>query len=765
MSAERTVQTIVTLGTYPPYEDGISTFTADLVKAQRMLFEPGIRFQVAAVDITGIERSRYPKEVRWMVRRDRKADYLSLAENLNKRSDISCIIIQHEYGIFGGVCGDYLLEFLDRIKKPVMLVLHSALSRPSPEMMAVTKRLIPKARSIVVMSRHSRDTLTRLYKVPDKQIVAIPHGVHPSAFHFPEDAKARAGLSKKKVLATFGFLSPGKGIEYVIESLPAIVKEHPDTEYWLIGRTHPLVQAQHGEQYRKSLIRLVKRLKLEKHVKFYSRYQSLPELLKFLAMTDIYVATSLDPDQTVSGTFSYALGSGRCIVSTKFAQAKELIVRKNMGILVDFRKPDEFSRAILTLLDNPRARKRMQLRAYEMTRGMLWPNCALSYQEECMRIAPSLEDRVRLLPSFSLDHLEKMTDRFGMIQFARGSEPEPSSGYTLDDNARAMLVCTERYRSTGDRSLLALARKYLNVVAFCQTGRGSFHNYIGEKRAIVDPPEGPHVDLDDANGRALWALGALIGQASLPLPLRDEARLLWKRFLTSGRVLKHARPKAFLLLGLTRVAAPARKQVRKNADDLTRRIREQADFLVARFQEHSLDRWQWFEPHLTYANGALPAALLEAFRATNVSEYREIGLRTLDFLLQNNFRGGIYVPVGQRGWHIRDKERSDFDQQPEEPLAMIQALASAYRVTLDDRFREKAWRVFYWFLGNNLLGLPIVEPATGACHDGLMEDGVNDNQGAESTLSYLIARELIEELLSAKKIKEEFPSRIFVTAP
>ncbi len=706
--------TIVHIGTYLPFKEGISTFTANLLSAQRKI-HPHLKYLVAAIDLMDYKSSDYPKEVKWIIRKSVKEDYIAVAEKLNSNKNISCIYLQHEYGIYGGELGEYLLDFLKANKKPIFITLHTVLPEPSEKMFEVTQKIIGYANKVIVMTKLGKKTLQKVYGTPGNKITVIKHGMHPTIFITPAEYKAEMKIRDRFILGTFGFLGTGKGIEYVIRALPKVIEKFPNTEYWLMGKTHPLVLKEYGEQYRESLIKEVKDLGLTSHVKFYNKYLSFPQVLKFLKMVDIYIATSLDPDQAVSGTLSYALGTGRCIVSTAFIQAKEY-KKQDFGELVGFRDSEAYSKAIIKLLGDNKRRERIQKGVYQKNRGMLWPNVGNLYME--------LNHKVERFPQIKIRHLVKMTDDFGFIQFAKKSEPDLEFGYTLDDNARALVFSVLYYERFRKKETLKLIEKYLNFIHFCQSENGEFFNYVSRDRIRLET--NPWQSEEDANGRALWALGALRGTISIPLDFKNRAASIWDKWQKAGKVFNHPRAIAFYIKGLA-------------YGNEAEKIAVEAEKLVKYYDENSKGNWKWFLQELTYANGVLPEALFIAYKITGNGKYLAVASATLKFLINHTFRDGLYIPIGQTGWFPRNSERSYFDEQPEDPYSMISLLLAAFKVTGNKKLRRMAKRAMLWFYGNNLLGQSLYDAKSGGCHDGLAAKGLNPNEGAESTISYLLS--------------------------
>jgi glycosyltransferase involved in cell wall biosynthesis len=724
---------IVHIGTYPPYQDGIATFTEHILKAQELIIEDRVDFKVAAIEI--MKAKKYPAEVEWIIEKSNKSDYFKVARQINRTPEISAIFLQHEYGIFGGVWGSYINEFLKRVKKPVTTIFHTVQNNPKKIVKKVTQEIIDNSTSIIVLTEHSKEQLLNNYRIKSQKIEVIPHGIHPVVFESPGTVKRKLGMEGKLITGTFGFLSPSKGIEYVLNALPAVFEKFPQAEYWLMGRTHPLVKKKFGESYRKSLIELTKKLGIEKNVRFVDKFMSVEEELEFLSLVDIYIVTSLNPEQTVSGTLSYALGTGRCVISTNFAQARE-VIKKDMGMLIDFKNPEAYARAMIHLLGRPKLRSKMHWTAFENTRQMIFPNVALSYLSVAAKNNPALGKEEILLPDLKFDHLTNMTDDFGMIQFAVQTDPLTSSGYTVDDNARALIACVNYLQFNENEHILKLVETYLNYIEICQVDSG-FINYIGEDKK-QDKLRNSRENLEDAKARTLWALGEVM-DSNLPRELRVKAFKIWKKVKVAKIKFVFLRSKAFLIKALYCCYGSDffanKKQV------LAKRIAKEADYLCYVYNKHvsSDHEWEWFEHVMTYSNALLPEALILAFDIVEKEVYFNIGTAALEFLITTSYRDSLCIPIGN-GWYEKEKRRSYFDQQPEEAAALVYALVVTFEISQDVRYRKLAMRALYWFLGNNNLGRPLYDRISGGTRDGLTREGVNLNEGAESTVSYLLAR-------------------------
>lgn len=739
---------IVYLSTFPPRECGIATFTSDLTDAVDNLLESVVESRIVAVNADDVSRYHYPKKVILQMDQSSQQDYIKTAEKINAMGDVKLVNIQHEFGIFGGNFGSYIISFLDTLKKPSVVAFHSVLPSPNSELRAVVCSIAEKATALVAMTNLSKDILMREYEIKEEKISMIPHGIHSVPYSSNTEPQTTLNFYKKVNLLTFGFLSKGKGIEYVIEALPKVVAEYPDFVYKVLGVTHPNVLKEEGESYRKFLIQKVRELKISSHVHFYNEYVSLDKLLRFLKDTDIYISTSLDPNQAVSGTLSYALGSGSPVISTPFAQARELITSET-GILVNFKDPDSYAEAIIRFLEDPAWREQLGKNAYFRTRKMIWENVALEYSKLFSKYSGNIAEvsEYKKLPRVNLAHMFRMTDSFGMIQFAKLSLPDISSGYTIDDNARALIVACSYYDRFGrmlkmgylyrqKHELLKRIEIYLHFIEFVLDDGGTFHNYVTSDRSInfvLNKKE----NLDDANGRALWALSVTAAMGSLPENIRNKALSLLDKRIEKYSMPESPRAIAFFVKGLCALLKKTKKLKDK---DLEKILIIHCDRLVALYRDVSSEDWQWFEDYLTYSNGVLPEALLLAYERTKNSDYFDIGIKTLEFLIHHTFVSNVYTPIGQDGWHHKTGKRRYFDQQPEDVSAMACALATAYSVTGKDSYRKLMHESFNWFLGDNSLKQVVYDRTTGGCYDGLGERNINLNQGAESTMSYLLAR-------------------------
>jgi glycosyltransferase involved in cell wall biosynthesis len=742
---------ILYVSTFPPRECGIATFTQDLTNAIDKEFAPSLKSKVVAMNKNGTSLYNYPPKTAVQINDDDLEDYIVAANEINTSSDIKLVNIQHEYGIYGGEWGEFILPFMELIKKPIVLTMHTVLPNPDDwdereKLIKVTQKIAEKADRIVVMTNSASKLLQTLYNIPADKIVVIPHGVHHIAFPSKSKAKKKLNLDGRTVLSTFGMLNRDKGIEYAIEALPKIVAKHPSVVYLVLGATHPVVRKEEGEVYRNKLVNLVKKLQLEDHVKFYDKYLSLDELIEFLKATDIYVSPTLNPLQAVSGTISYALSCACPIVATANQYAKD-VINDERGILVKFKSAKSIEKALFVMLEDKKMRKEMKKNAYFYSRHMTWQNVALSYFKtfnEQAKIVPREQGK---LPAVNLGQIKTLTDKFGMIQFATHTKPDTTSGYCLDDNTRAMLAFAMLYRQKPSRECLDYITRYLDFIGFVQQPSGKFYNFVAYNKTIIDKSES-----EDSIGRAIWSLGYLISTKGLPDDVKKKACKILLKSLKFLPDLKSFRAISFAVIGLYYARQHYYCAGQKGEAQIVNIIKKLADSLLDKYRTQMNDpinqerQWFWFEDFLTYSNFKLPEALLRAYQVTGNKEYLKVAEETLKFLGKVSFEFNYFSAIGQDGWYHRDGARAYFDQQPEDASSAVEALSAAFEVTKKQEYADQAALAFDWFLGKNHLNQMIYDEATGGCYDGMGKESINFNQGAESTISYLLARLTVEKV-------------------
>lgn len=720
------------LTSYPPRECGIATFSADLKNALEAKFGASIQLKIAAID-NGIARDRYPREVSFIFRSDEPESFEELASIINSNKKARALVIQHEFGLFQQNRQTEFLNMLNSIDKPVMLVMHTVLPAPPEWMKENVAAMVDAADKVVVMTKHSAGLLQRCYNIPASKISVIPHGTHLPPEASKETLKEKYGLNGRTVLSTFGLISRNKSIETSIKALPPIVKKYPEVIFLVLGRTHPCVVKEEGESYREELLQLVKQYNLEPNIKFINRYLSLEEMLEYLQATDIYLFTSKDPVQAVSGTFSYALSTGCAIVSTPIPHAKELL-ETGCGLLFDFEDPGSLSKQILYYLQHPAFRKKAGAMALETIAPTSWENVANQYQALVKDLSKEKWETQYCLPPVKLDHLQKMTNDIGMVQFAQYHLPDLSSGYTLDDNARALIAVGMYYSKHDDKECLPLIDRYLNFIKECQLDDGSFLNYRNKDGSFSD--QNKTENLEDANGRSMWALGYITSlREKLPLSYRKLAHQVFIKALPGMKLLQSPRAMSFFIKGLF---YHAQRKANIKPSPLLKSMAKK----IVRLYKHNKDRsWRWFEPYLTYANSILPEAILIAYQATGNSIFKQVAKESFDFLLAKIFINGEIKVITNKGWLNKGEiSLAGFGEQPIDVAYTILALDRFYSVFDNEDHLQKLKVAYSWFLGKNHLNRIIYNPVTGGCYDGLEKDTVNLNQGAESTVCHLLSR-------------------------
>lgn len=709
---------ILHIGTYPPRECGIATFTKDLVTALNEEFFPEWKSKVLALDAGTTTAYNYPKEVLFHITDSERDDYVYAAQRVNTIDAIEIVSIQHEFGIFGGENGSYILDFLKTVTKPVIITFHTVLPDPSPGIKKIVGLIADHAEIITVITPIAVDILRGTYQIK-KPIQVIPHGIPDVPYTKPSKERKLMGLNGKLLLSSFGLINKGKGYEYVIDALPQVVRKHPDVLYMILGETHPVVRKKEGEKYRIFLEKKVKKYHLEKQVKFYNKYLTTREILQFLKATDIYISPSINPDQTSSGTLSYAMGCGCAVISTSFLHARDM-VRPDCGRLIAFKDPQSFADTINELLDSREKIEQFGKNSYDFTRPMVWKNVAHLYKrsfENALKIKATVKEN----PTFI--HLKRLTDNFGVIQFACGELPDKSSGYTLDDNARALIAI--KMQENQDWETI---KKYLNAIMYTQGSDGRMYNYVSSTLRV-----NTHEWSEDAHCRGIWALGFLYANTNALEEMQTKVGKACKIAIDAARQITSPRAVAFLIMG-----SYYYNQIQQS-QEITELIRQKADHLVSLYHDNIDEEWHWFEPYLTYANARIPEGLLYAYLWTKDEHYLAIAEESLNFLITKTFEENMFVPVGQRGWYHKKGKKAQADQQPIEAAAMIQALMLAYKITQKQEYKKFAQSAFEWFHGRNTLRQQVYNTLVGTCHDGLGEQIVNTNHGAESTIAYILA--------------------------
>jgi glycosyltransferase involved in cell wall biosynthesis len=732
------IRRIALLGNHLPRECGIATFTTDLSEAIAAE-APEVDCLVLAMNDVGTHHN-YPARVRFEIAETDLASYRRAADFLNVNT-VDVVCVQHEYGIFGGRGGSHVLALLRELRMPIVTTLHTILPEPNPLQRLAMDEITKLSERLVVMSEYAAGLLRETHGVPADKIDLIPHGT-PSV-PATTGSKDRLGVEGRTVILTFGLLSPDKGIEHVIDALPAILARYPDTVYIVLGATHPHVKARHGEMYRIMLENRAKTLGVDSNVIFYNRFVSLAELTEFLAAADIYVTPSLKLEQIASGTLAYALAAGNAVISTPYVYARELLA-EGRGILVPCKDSQAIAREVITLLGDDGKRLALQERAAAYGRSMMWPAVASRYMQSFERARAERTDRLRTsfqattlakrpaaLPEVNLEHVRVMTDDTGMLQHASFNIPRYAEGYCLDDNARALLLMALIEEAGEDPfAVRALISRYLAFVSHAfDASTGRFRNFMSYARQWNE-----ETGSEDSHGRALWALGAVVGRSSDP-GKQSLGGDLFHSALPVVATFTSPRAWAYALLGINEYlrAFQGDSNVQSTRSHL-------ADRLLDIYRRTSSGEWPWFEERVTYSNARLSQALIASGAWMHHEEMTEAGIRSLEWLATIQCSEvGYFAPIGSNGFYKRGEATAAFDQQPVEACAMVSACLEAGRVTGDMRWAERARRAFNWFLGQNHLQHSLYDASTGGCRDGLHADRPNENQGAESTLSFLLS--------------------------
>jgi glycosyltransferase involved in cell wall biosynthesis len=749
------IEKIAVIGNYLPRQCGIAAFTTDLCESLAARYGDTICFSIPVTDTGNFYK--YPPRVRFELAEQDISSYRRVAEFLNM-NDVDLVCLQHEYGIFGGPAGSHILALLRELRMPVVTTLHTILREPDPQKRAVMMGLKQISDRFVVMSNQARMFLQDVYGIKDSKVDIIPHGIPDVTFIDPNFYKDRFGAEGKFVLLTFGLISRGKGIEDVITAMPRILERYENVVYIILGATHPAVLRAEGETYRLTLQTLAQDLGVDGNVFLHNRFVPLEELVEFIGAADVYVTPYLNEGQIVSGTLAYAVGMGKAVVTTPYWYATELLA-DGRGRIVPFRDPDAIARSVLHLLDNEAERHAMRKNAYLFGRGMIWSKVAERYMEtfertrdehlrrpdvsfEIQMQARHPDEQLRL----NISHVRLLTDETGILQHAVYSVPNLNEGYTTDDNARALLlaVLLEATGYQGNEEISRLASRYLSFLWYAfNNANNRFRNILSYDRRWAEA-----AGSEDSHGRALWALGAVLGRSSSE-EFRRVAGTLFELALPEVKNFTSLRAWAYTLIGIheylrkfegDRLVYGLRKLLSKRMLALYRQVREPS--------------WPWFENIVAYGNATISHAMLLCGRWIPREEMVTAGLESLRWLAEiQTGHKGYFSPIGSNGFYPKGGVKASFDQQPLEAYSMVAAALEAFRMTNDSFWQKEARRAFNWFLGRNDLEMALYDMTTGGCRDGLHQDRINRNQGAESTLSFLLA--LAEMRLSQNILEAE----------
>ncbi len=728
---------IACIGNYVPRHCGIATFTRDLVEAMvKNTIKKNLRAETYVVAMNDLNQTYdYPEVVTYTVRQDHQRDYLKAVEYINYSGADICLL-QHEFGIFGGDDGVYILSLVQRLRIPLVVTFHTVLEKPSYNQKVIVQKIAKKAEKVVVMSNLAIDFLTDIYQVPKEKTQLIEHGVPDFSYMQRKENKKLLKLENRKSLLTFGLLSKDKGIETVIHSLPLVMEKYPDILYIILGRTHPAVLRVSGEEYRNYLKRLVEKYRIRDNVYFYDRYVSNEELFGYMKAVDVYITPYLNKSQITSGTLSYAVGAGAAVVSTPYWHARELLA-EGRGMLYNFGDSEALADILIQLFDNPAQLKELREKAYHSGCRTLWPEIGARYLELLftsipLAVSDELKDEAvinpKVLPEFKLDHILRLTDRTGILQHATFGIPDFKEGYCLDDNARALLMAVMAFRQKKSLEALDLIPIFLSYINYMQNTDGTFKNLLTYSRQFIE-----EVGSGDSFGRAIWALGYL-----LRFPPKDAyfqmAHAVFAKASPHFEKLTSLRDSASTVIGICHYLH------RFPTDEVMKRILLQmTEKIVNQYKQGRSGDWRWFEPKLSYDNAVIPLALFHSVEITGAEDTLQVAKESMEFLEKLCFKNGYLSLVGNDHWYERGGEQPRFAQQPIDAMGMVQLTFQASVVTKDPRYIKLMSTCFMWFLGENEMGIPLYDFETDGCFDGLEHHGVNKNQGTESTLAYLIS--------------------------
>ena len=730
---------IAYISTYPPRECGLATFNHNLIRAINSSFSTKTLsqscFVVALNNSENMQEYDYPDEVKCVIRQNYQNDYTDAANFINA-SNVDACILQHEFGIYGGESGVYVLPFLNKLEKPLITILHTILKSPTFLQRVIILEIAKRSAKVVVMSKRAVKFLIEIYQVPEEKIQLIEHGVPDLEAPDVNPVREFSELKNKRLLLTFGLLSRNKGLETVIQALPRIVQEHPDVMYVILGNTHPGIVKNSGEEYRDALKQLAVELKVDQHLTFINKFVSEDELINYLTAADIYITPYFNEAQITSGTLSYAVGAGAAIVSTPYWHAQELL-DDNRGRLFNFKDELGLASIVNQLLESPEKLNTLKNNAYQYGLKLRWPKIGLEYidlVENAVR-NPDYSEKILsqiidpgVMPEFDLAYAKRLTDDTGIFQHAKYGIPNRKEGYCLDDNARALIMALMAYQMNKNKEALDLLPVYLSFIHDMQLDNGNFRNFLSFSRQYLDD-EGS----DDSFGRTIWALGYLIHTAPNN-SYRELGQELFLKSIPHFQRLTHLRGIGNAITGISYYLRtyPYDERLVQELKTLTNKLMEA--YHVTKGED-----WHWFENHLTYDNAILPLALFHSAEITRNEDVKQVAFEALLFIEKLTVSNDYLNPIGNNGWYLRDGKMPLHDQQAIEIMAMVLMYFQAYRVTGETKYLKKVFSSYLWFLGENSLRVPLYDTEIKGCCDGLQESGINRNQGAESTLAYLIS--------------------------
>lgn len=725
---------VLFITSFPPRECGIATYSQDLVFALNNQFNHSFNCVICALE-TKTENHNYVESPKYILNTDIPGDFMRIANKINLDRNVKVVVMQHEFGFFASQADEYRM-FFRSIKKPIVFVFHTVLPNPNETLRLSVIEMMEIASSVIVMTKDAANILFTQYAADIKKIAVIPHGTHLVPPLDRNKLKLNYDISGKMVLSTFGFLSLSKSIETTLLALPKVVEQFPDVLFLVLGKTHPTVFNNEGEKYRNMLEQMVTDLKLENHVRFVNAYLTLPVLLEYLQLSDIYLFTSKDPNQAVSGTFSYAVSCGCPVISTPIPHAREVLSHNN-GLIFDFQDDIVLSKSILALLGNDNLRAEISSNSFHKMASTAWQNSAIAHARLFQELTPDSFTLNYVIPPINLNHVKQMTTQIGMVQFAKISIPDLESGYTLDDNARALLAMCQHYELFQEEADLWYIAKYIEFIKNCFGEKGRFLNYLSHSKEFTS--QNKQENLDDSNGRAIWALGYVASLTDLlPDTMISDAQQIIQKALPELLKIYSTRAMAFIIKGLHCQGKPQNKFA----------LTIFANRLEQMYLHESTQEWKWFEDSLTYGNSLLSEAMLCSYLSTGNVKHKAIAIESFDFLLSKIIVGDRIKVVSNKGWLQKNAKANENigGEQPIDVAYTVLALEKFFNLTQDSTYKDKSKIAFNWFLGENHLHQIVYNPCTGGCYDGVEEFDINLNQGAESTLSYLLARLSIERV-------------------
>lgn len=737
---------IAFIATYPPRRCGIGTFTQNLYNSITENRE-SIEGVILAIDDSE-EVSNYPSEVEFVIQQDHQQDYLEAAEYLNS-SDTNICVLQHEYGIFGGQSGAFVLSMIHKLEIPLIVTFHTILKEPSNNEKEILQKICKKAQKIIVMSKLAIKFLIEVYNIDKNKIEYVQHGVPD--LHFDQNiAKKELKTADKKLILTFGFVSRNKGIETVIKALPKVVKQHPDTLYIVLGKTHPNIIKSSGEGYRTYLQNLIEKLSLTDNVVLLNKFVTQEELFKYLSAADVYVTPYLNEAQITSGTLSYAVGVGTAVISTPYWHATELLA-EGRGELFNFKDSEQLSSILLELFYNKEKLQTLRKKAYDYGRTITWKESGKKYVKIIGNVLKNKVIQVEtkksiidpdIIPEFALDHIIRLTDYTGILQHTKYGIPNFKKGYCLDDNARALLMALMAYKATKDKKVLELATTYLSYIHYMQNEDGQFKNFLNFKKKFLEESVGS----EDAFGRTIWALGYMLANAPNDTYYQSGYEIFFRATPHFDKLIS-IRAIAKTIIGLSNYL------LKNMNDEVNYELLQTLSYkLINEYQQSSDKDWKWFETLLAYDNGILPLSLLHASELISDNLIEDIAMESMNFLTEKTLYKGYLSIIGNEKWYKKDGYRSIYAQQPLDVMAMVLMYQQAFKLTKDEKYLEKLFMCFKWFLGENDIRMSLIDSDTKGCCDGIESYGINRNQGAESTLAYLISLLAVSETIKQVKI-------------